>query len=56
MTEILMRLCALCLCSWLCDQLLAGSRLEGGVRLIIGLTAVGLMLEAVLALPGALVG
>ncbi len=48
------RLIALCALAAFSEQLTAGSRLKNAVRLMIGLIAARLILEAVTALPGAL--
>ena len=50
MREILGRLTALCVLAWLGEQLTAGSRLQDGVRLIAGILAAGMILDAVLKL------
>lgn len=55
MKSILMQLTAICLLSALSEQLAAGSRLEDGVQLAAGLAVALVMLEAVMALPGALI-
>ena len=49
-----MRLTALCMLAAVGEQLTAGCRLRDGIRLIGGLLAARLILEAVLALPGSL--
>ena len=54
MTDILMRLTALCMLTAFSEQLTSGSAVKGGVRLICGLIAAQLILNAVLALPGIL--
>ena len=41
----------LCLMAALSEQLTAGSRLQGGVRLIVGLTAARMMLGVMADLP-----
>jgi hypothetical protein len=46
-----MKLIYLCLIAAVSEQLTAGSRLQGGVRLIAGLTAARLMLSAAADLP-----
>ena len=55
MKEILGRLTALCMLAAVGEQLTADSRLQDGVRLIAGILAAGLILEAVMGLPGALI-
>lgn len=56
MKEILIRLTAACLLTAMSEQLVAGGKLEDGVRLVAGLTTALLMLEAALSLSGALMG
>ena len=53
MSEILMKVAALCMLAALSEQL-TGGRLRDGVRLICGLLAARLILETIYALPGAL--
>lgn len=53
MKAILLRLTALCMLSAFSEQLTEGSSVRGGVRLIEGLIAAEMILEMVLALPGA---
>lgn len=55
MSDVLIRLTAICVLSALSDQLISGSRLEDGVHLAAGLAVACLMLEAVMALPGAFI-
>lgn len=54
MTEILVRLTALCALAAVSEQMTEGHALRDGVQLISGLLAARLILEAVYALPGAL--
>ena len=54
MSEILIRLTAVCLLTAMSDLLIAGGKLEDSVHLAAGLAVACLMLEAVLMLPDAL--
>ena len=54
MSQALGRLVALCVLAAFVEQLTAGSRLRGGLRLIEGILAAQIVLEAMMTLPGAL--
>lgn len=54
MGAVLLRLTALCMLSALGEQMTENSPVRGGVYLIGGLIAAEMILEMVLALPGAL--
>ena len=54
MTAVLLKITALCMLASLAEQLTSGSRFRDSVRLICGILAARLVLEAILALPGAL--
>ncbi len=56
MARILLRLTALCMLSAFSEQMTSGSAARESVRLIVGLIASEMVLEMVLALPGALLG
>lgn len=56
MTAVLEKLVALCALAAVGQELTAGGRLQDGIRLICGLAAAGLILDAVLALPSVLFG
>lgn len=56
MQEIFMRLISLCVLAAISEQMTDGTKLQDGVRLVCGLIAAQLMLEAALALPRAVFG
>lgn len=54
MAQTLLRLTALCMLAAFSEQMISGSPLRDGVRLIVGLIAAQMILEMVVSLPGAL--
>ena len=56
MAAILGRLTAMCMLAAVSGHLTSDGRMEAGTRMVCGLAMASLMLEAVLALPGALGG
>lgn len=56
MRDVFVQLISLCAVEMISEQLTAGTRLKDGVRMICGVIAARLMLEAALALPGMIFG
>ena len=56
MAAILGKLTAMCMLAAVSGQLTSGGKMEAGVRMICGLAAASMILEAVAALPGLLSG